>query len=148
VWGYGLNSFGSRWRLIAVAFKNGDEPSVYIKCEEFLEQLSDYWLLTNDSAPRNLLQENQFRYCNIPFCRSGEGSQRDIVEATIEWFIWNQTTCVAIVVFWQKNALATRCGLQNSKLNRILDVTPKLFRRKWNLLFPSSGGWSTIAVTL
>jgi hypothetical protein len=35
--------------------EHGNEPSVYIKCWENLEQLSDWRLLKKDSAPQTYL---------------------------------------------------------------------------------------------
>jgi hypothetical protein len=46
----GLDSFGSRYGLVAGSCEHGDEPSGHIKGVEFLDQLSDCWLLEKDSA--------------------------------------------------------------------------------------------------
>jgi hypothetical protein len=36
---------------VAVSCEHGNEPSGSIKCGEFLDWLSDCWLLKKDSAP-------------------------------------------------------------------------------------------------
>jgi hypothetical protein len=43
----------------AVSCEHGNEPSVSIKGREFLEQLSGYYLLKNNSSPWSCFQINK-----------------------------------------------------------------------------------------
>jgi hypothetical protein len=44
-------SSGPRWRVMASSLEHGNEPACSVKGGEILEQLRDYQLLMNDSAP-------------------------------------------------------------------------------------------------
>ena len=51
MWVYGLNWAGSGQGQVADACECGNEPSGYVKCGEFLDQLQTSQLLKKDSAP-------------------------------------------------------------------------------------------------
>jgi hypothetical protein len=50
---YGLDLSGSGERQVEGSCEHGTEPSGSIKYWQILEQLSDWWLLNNDSTPWN-----------------------------------------------------------------------------------------------
>jgi hypothetical protein len=47
----GVDASGSGWNPVTGCCEHGNEPSVSIKGGEFLDQLSEYFLLKKDSAP-------------------------------------------------------------------------------------------------
>ena len=51
MWVYGLDWTGPGQRQVADACECGNEPSVSVKCVEFLDQLQTSQLLKKDSAP-------------------------------------------------------------------------------------------------
>ena len=51
MWGYELDQAGSEQEQVAGTFECGNEPSGFIECGEFLDQLQTGQLLKKDSAP-------------------------------------------------------------------------------------------------
>jgi hypothetical protein len=49
--GYRLDSYGSGQRQVTDSHEKDNEPSGSVKCWEFLEWLSDCWLLKKGSTP-------------------------------------------------------------------------------------------------
>jgi hypothetical protein len=49
--GYGVDESGSEQEPVLGSLDYGNEPSDSTKCSEFLEWLSNYWLLRKDSVP-------------------------------------------------------------------------------------------------
>jgi hypothetical protein len=40
-----LCSFDAEWEIVAGCFEHGDEISLFIKCEEFIDKLNNYYVL-------------------------------------------------------------------------------------------------------
>ena len=53
MWGYGMDRAGTGQGQVAGTCECGDEPSGFIKCGEFLDQLRTGQLLKKDSATWN-----------------------------------------------------------------------------------------------
>ena len=54
MWVYGLDWAGPGQRQVTDACECGNEPSVSVKCGEFLDQLQTSQLLKKDSAPQSM----------------------------------------------------------------------------------------------